>query len=71
MFILSSVSRGLELRFVNDASIDENSQSNVFKNVKFLGEISNNGPNDFLVSNRCIQHSWFLFIIIIDNNQIY
>ena len=71
MFILSSISRGLEFRSVIHASIHENPKSNVFKNIKFLGEIPNNEPNDLLVSNKCIQYSWFLLIIIIGNNQIY
>ena len=42
MFILSSVSNGLKCRLVNHTSIYENSESNVFKNMKFLGKISNN-----------------------------
>ena len=29
----------------------ENSESNVFKNIKFWGEISNNLPNDLLGTN--------------------
>ena len=57
MFILSSISRGLEFRSVIHASIHENPKSNVFKNIKFLGEIPNNEPNDLLVSNKCIQYS--------------
>ena len=32
-------------------SIYENSESNVFKNINFLGEISNNLPNDLLGTN--------------------
>ena len=42
MSILSSVSSGLEFSSVNHTSIDENSELNVFKNIKFLDEISNN-----------------------------
>ena len=42
MFILSSISNGLEFRSVNHASIYENFELNVFKNIKVLGEISNN-----------------------------
>ena len=44
MFILSSVSRGLEFWSVNHTSIYKNSESKVFKNLKFLGEIYNNCP---------------------------
>ena len=39
MFILSSISRGLEFWSVNDASIYENFKSKVFKTIKLLGEI--------------------------------
>ena len=42
MLILSSISSGLEFWSVNDTSIYENSESNVFKNIKLFGEISNN-----------------------------
>ena len=41
MFILSSISRGLEFRSVNHASIHGNYKSNVFKNITLLAEISN------------------------------
>ena len=46
MFNLTSISRGLGFWCVNCTSIYENYESNIFKNIKFLGEISNNGPND-------------------------
>ena len=46
MFILCSISDGLEFLSVNHTSIYENPESKVFKNIKFLGEISNNWPND-------------------------
>ena len=42
MFILSSKSSGLEFWSVNHTSMHENAESNVFKNTKFSGEISNN-----------------------------
>ena len=41
MFVLSSISRGLEFWSVNHTSIYEHSESNVFKNIKFSGDISN------------------------------
>ena len=44
--ILSYISSGLEFWSVNNTSIYENSESNVFKNIKFLGEVSNNRPSD-------------------------
>ena len=42
MFILSSISIGLEFRSVNHTLIYESSEVKVFKNRKFLGEISYN-----------------------------
>ena len=51
IFILSSISRGLEFWSANHTSIYESSESNVFTNIKFLGEISNNWPNDLLGTN--------------------
>ena len=47
MFILSFICSSLE----NHTSIFENSETKVFKNVKFLGEISNNWPKDLLETN--------------------
>ena len=54
MFILSSISNGLEFWSVNHTSIYENSESKVFKSIKFLGEISNNWPKD-LFGTMCIR----------------
>ena len=51
MFILPSTSIGLEFWSVNHTSICENSESKVCKNIIFLGEISNNWPNDLLGTN--------------------
>ena len=51
MFILSSIFSGLEFCSVNRTSIYENSESKVFKNIKFLDEISNNWSNDLLRAN--------------------
>ena len=51
MFILSSISRRLEFCSVNHTLIYENSVSNVFKNIKFSGEICNNWPNNLLGIN--------------------
>ena len=48
MFILSSVSSGLEFWLVNDTSIYENSELRVFKNIAFFGEIFSNRPNALL-----------------------
>ena len=39
MFVLSSAPRGLEFLSVNHTSIYESSESNSFKNIKFLREI--------------------------------
>ena len=44
MFILSSVSSGLEFWSVNHISIDENSELKVFKNIIFfLGGVGGEG----------------------------
>ena len=42
MFILSSISSGLEFRSVNRTSIYENSESKASKDIKLLDGISNN-----------------------------
>ena len=48
MFILFSIYSGLEFWSVNHSSIYEISELNVFINIKFLGEISNNWSYDLL-----------------------
>ena len=60
MFILSSISSGLEFWSVNHKSIYENSESKDFKNITFFGEISNNWPNDLLGTNvyKTLQVRW-------------
>ena len=51
MFILSFISGGLEFWPVNQTSIYENYELKVFKNIKFLGEISNKWPKDLSGTN--------------------
>ena len=51
MFILSFISSGLEIWLVNHTSLFENSESKIFKNMTFSGEISDNWPNDLLGTN--------------------
>ena len=51
MLIFSSFSSGLQFWPVNHTSIYENSVLKVFKYIKYLGEISNNWPNDLLGTN--------------------
>ena len=51
MFILSSISSALEFWSVNHTSVYENSELKVFKNIKFLNEISSNWRNDLLGTN--------------------
>ena len=58
MFVLSSFSSGLEFQSVNHTSIYENSELNVFKIIKFLGEISSNWASKLFIRNKCIQDSW-------------
>ena len=55
MFILSSICSSLEFWSVNHISIYENSELKVFKNMKFLGEISRNWPNNLLGTNIYIR----------------
>ena len=59
MLILSSISSGLEFWSVNHTSIFENSISNVFKNIKCSGEISNNWPNNLLRINVFITFEFY------------
>ena len=60
VFILSSISRGLEFWSVNDTSIYENPESNVFENIWFLCEIYNNWLKDLLGTNiyKTLEFSW-------------
>ena len=60
VFILSSISSGLEFWSVNHTSIYENSELKVFKNIKFLGETSNNWPNDSIGTNvyKTLESYW-------------
>ena len=51
MFILSSISRELEFLSVKHTSIYKNSESKLYKNIKFSGGISNNWPSDLLGTN--------------------
>ena len=51
MFTLSSIYSGLELWYPNHTLIYENSEWDVFKNIKYLGEISNNWQNNLLGIN--------------------
>ena len=66
MFILFSISSGLEFWSVNHTSIQEKSESIVFNNFKLLGGISNNYQMIYLeqmyarllyrVDNHCRQY---------------
>ena len=60
MFILSSISKGLEFWFVNHTSIYETPESKVSKNIKFLGEISYNWRKDLLRTNvyKTLEFCW-------------
>ena len=51
IFILSSISSSLEFWSVNHTSMYENSELKISKNIQFLGEISNDWPNDLLGTN--------------------
>ena len=66
MFISSSISSGLEFWSNNHNSIYQNSELNIFENIKFLGEIPNNWPNDLLGTN-VYKTLEIKLIIIVDN----
>ena len=51
MFILYSVSNSLESWSVSHLSKYEDCEIKVFKNIKYLEEISNNWLNDLFVTN--------------------
>ena len=52
-FILCSISSGLLFWSVNYTSLCENSKLYVFKNVEFVGGISNESPNDLFRMKLC------------------
>ena len=60
MFISSSISSDLEFWSVNHTLLYENYESKVFKNIKFLDEISINWPNDVLGTNvyKVLEYCW-------------
>ena len=51
IFILSSICSGLEFWSANHTSIDENSEVKLFKNINFLGEMSDNWSNELFETN--------------------
>ena len=63
MFIQFSIISSLKFWLVNHTLIYQN--SNIFKNIELLGEISNNWPNNLLGTN--VQKTWILLMIITDN----
>ena len=69
MLILSSISSGLEFWSVNQTSMYENSELKVFKNVKFLGEIFSNWPNDLLGINIYKSHFYLTISWTIKQNK--
>ena len=60
MFTLSFTSSGLEFRSVNHTSVYENSEWKVFKDIKYLGEISSNWPNGLWGTNvyKTLKSCW-------------
>ena len=61
-FILSLISIGLEFWSVNQTSICESSESNVFKIINFSGEIFNNLRNDLLGTNVYKTLEFWIFL---------
>ena len=60
MFGLSSIFSALDFWSANHTSINENYSLKVFKNMKLLGEISNNWSNDLLGANvyKTLESCW-------------
>ena len=60
MFILSFFLTSLEFSSVNHTSIYKKSESKVFKNIKFSGEIFNNWQNGLLGTNayKTLEFCW-------------
>ena len=60
MFVLASMSGGLEFWSVNHTSAYENSKLKFFRNMKFFGKISNNWPNNLSGTNvyKTPESSW-------------
>ena len=67
MFILSSISSGLEYWFANHTSIYKHSKSKDFKNIKFWDEISNKWPNDLLGTYvyKSLEFYWLQLLTIL------
>ena len=65
-FILSSITSGLEFFSVNDTSIYENFELNIFRNATFVGEICNNWQSN--LSGRNIYKTLGILLITIVNN---
>ena len=71
MFILSSITSGLELRSVNHISIYENSELNIYKNIKFVREISKTWPNNWLGTNvqKTLESCWLSLLTILQSTN--
>ena len=65
-------SGGLYFWSVNYNSIYENAELKVFKNIKFLGETSNNRTNDLLVINiyKAVESCWYSLSRILQGTNI-
>ena len=73
MLVLSYIPSGLEFWSTNHTSIYENSELNVFQDMKYFGEISSNWPSDLLginnyktrlVHNHCKQNCNGLILLL-------
>ena len=69
IFVLSSISNGLEFGSVSHTSIWDNSESNIFNNIKFSSEIFNNWPNwpntTSVVTKQCTFSKFSFFFVIL------
>ena len=60
---MSSISNGWDFWSLNHTLIDENSELNVFRTLKFASKISNNYPNDLfgMTAHKTLESSWSAF----------
>ena len=67
MFILSSISSGLEIWSANHTPIYESFELNVFENITFFVEISKNWPNYLLGIKvyKTLEFFWWILPIIL------
>ena len=71
MFILFSISGGLDIWPVNNTSINENFELKFFENFAFLGELSNNWANGILIitAYKTFESGWVSLLTILEKTS--